>query len=108
MLSTERLVKRHEEETGFGRVESLYESYYILHDGSFLGCNYDWGSRADDHRTIFGATDINYNDWDSLHKAYRLLRFMPEGNCVWVRKRQRITEAQQAIIEEYDLEVIRY
>lgn len=108
MLSTERLVKRHEKETGFGRVESLYKSYYILHDGTFLGCNYDCGTRGDDHRMVFVATNFKRNDWDSLHKAYRLLRYMPEGDCVWVRKRQRITKEQQQIIDAYNLEVIRY
>jgi len=106
--NTENLVRRHEEETGFGRVSNLYESYFILADGTFLGCNYDCGSRGDDHRSIFGATDIAYNDFESLHTKYKVLRFMPEGDCVWVKKEQKISSKQQKVIDTYDLEIVRY
>ncbi|MDK0636908.1 hypothetical protein P5F19_14120 [Clostridium perfringens] len=108
MKSIERLVKRHQEDTGFGRVESLYESYYILPDGTFLGCNYDFGMRGDDHRMIFIATDLERNDWEGLHKAYRLIRFVPESNMALIKGRQRLTEEQKMVIDEYGLEVERY
>ena len=108
MLSTERLVKRHKENTGYGRVESLYQAYYILHDGTFLGCNYDYGVRGDDHRMIFVATEFDRDDWKSLHRAYRLIRFVPECNVGLIKGKQQLTAEQEAIIKKYNIEIERY
>lgn len=112
----EDLINQHLEnndnDENYGIVENLYNSYYILYDGTFLGCLYDCGSRCDDHRGIFGAVTEEIKergyDWELLHKTYKLLRFMPEANCIYVAKYQRITKEQKSVINKYNLEVIRY
>lgn len=108
MRSIERLVKRHMEDTGFGRVDSLSFAYYILPDGTFLGCNYDCGVRGDDHRMIFIATDIDQGNWTELHKHYRVVRFVPEANVGLIKGKQRLTDEQRAVIEKYEIELERY
>lgn len=109
MKNIENLVKRHEEEIGIGRVDELRKCYYILSDGTFLGCNFDYGSRCDDHRAIFSCfDDIEYGDFTELHKKYKVIRYMVEADMCWVLKYQRLTEKQKEVIEKYNLEVVRY
>ena len=109
MKNIETLVKEHEQEIGIGRVDELRKCYYILSDGTFLGCNFDYGSRCDDHRAIFACCDdIEYGDFTKLHKKYRLIRFMVEVGVCWVLKYQHLTKEQKRVIEEYNLEVVRY
>ena len=104
MRNIDALVKRYENLTGYGDTVS-YEymgasSFYLLPDGRFLNCLADYGVRCDDHRVIFGATKIERDDWDKLHRNYKLVRLIPESEIALIKKYQRLTEEQKRALEE--------
>lgn len=109
------LVKRYENLTGYEDTTTDYfngaSSFYLLPNGKFLNCLADCGCRCDDHRIIFGATKLEANDWDKLHRNYKLVRLVVECNIALVKKYQRLTEEQKIALEElktYGWEVERY
>lgn len=108
MNKLELLVQTHIQEVGFGRVGNINECYYILPDGTFLGCNYDCGSRGDDHRAIFSSCDIEYGDWDALHSQYNLIRYIPECDEGIIKIGQELTPEQKEVVKMYDLEIEEY
>ena len=108
----DNLVKRYKNLTGYEECVS-YEhqgagSFYILPDGRFLNCLQAYGVRCDDHRLIFGATKLNANDWEKLHRNYKLVRLVPESNLALIKNRQKLTKEQQKAIEEIGFEVEKY
>lgn len=106
------LVKRYENLTGYEDTTTDYfngaSSFYLLPNGKFLNCLADCGCRCDDHRIIFGATKLEANDWDKLHRNYKLVRLVVECNIALVKKYQRLTEEQIRAIEEIGFEIERY
>lgn len=115
MKNINNLVKRYENITGYENTISDEflgsSSFYLLPNGKFLNCLADCECRADDHRIIFGATKIERNDWDKLHKNYKLVRLIPESEIALVKKYQRLTEEQKIALEElktYGWEIERY
>lgn len=115
MKNIDNLVKRYENITEYENTVSDEflgnSSFYLLPNGKFLNCLSDGYSRCDDHRIIFGATKIEYNDWDKLHKNYKLVRLIPESEIALVKKYQRLTEEQKRALEElkeYGWEIERY
>lgn len=115
MKNINNLVKRYENITGYENTISDEflgsSSFYLLPNGKFLNCLADCECRADDHRIIIGATKIERNDLDKLHKNYKLVRLIPESEIALVKKYQRLTEEQKIALEElktYGWEIERY
>ena len=104
MKNIDNLVKRYENITEYENTVSDEflgaSSFYLLPNGKFLNCLADYGSRCDDHRVIFGATKIERNDWDKLHRNYKLVRLITESEIALVKKYQRLTEEQKSALEE--------
>ena len=115
MRNIDALVKRYENLTEYENTVSDEflgaSSFYLLPNGQFLNCLSDYGIRSDDHRIIFGATKIEYNDWNKLHRNYKLVRLIPESEIALVKRYQRLTEEQKRALEElkeYGWEIERY
>ena len=117
MRNINALVKRFENLTECEEAAS-YEyqgakSFYLLPDGRFLNCQGTYTERWDDHNLIFGATRIqdryrNPKAWEQLHKNYRVVRLVPEGEIAMIKGRQRLTEEQRGALESIGFEIERY
>lgn len=112
MRNINNLIKRYENMTEYEEAATEeYQgaaSFYLLPDGRFLNCLADYGCRADDHRLIFGATRLNRNDWDKLHRNYKLVRLVPESNLALIKNRQQLTREQERALSQLDFEIERY
>ncbi|MGL5380546.1 hypothetical protein [Clostridium sp.] len=106
------LIKRYEKITEYTEtVSNEYlgnSSFYLLPDGRFLNCACDYGTRGDDHRIIFGATKLNYGDFEKLHRNYKLIRLIPECGTALIKGRQQPTREQQEALKELDFEIEKY
>lgn len=112
MRNIDALVKRYENLTRYEDA-TTYEylgaaSFYLLPDGRFLNCAASYGVRADDHRSLFGATKLKANDWDKLHRNYKVVRLIPESGIALIKNRQKLTKEQQAVLDELSFEIERY
>ncbi len=108
----DNLIKRYKNLTGYENV-ATYEyqgagSFYLLPDGRFLNCLQDYGSRGDDHRLIFGATRLEGNDWDKLHRNYKIARLIPESGIALIKNKQKLTYEQKQAIENIGFKIERY
>lgn len=104
MRNNDALIKRYENFTEYTDT-ATYEylgnaSFYLLSDGRFLNCQCDYGTRSDDHRLIFGATKLQRNDWEKLHRNYKLIRLIPESQIALIKGGQKLTREQQEAMQE--------
>ena len=110
--NTNALIEKYEDWTGYENAATEeYQgaaSFYLLADGRFLNCEADCGSRGDDHRIIFGAVEIEENDWNKLHEEYEIVRLIPECEMALVVEGQELTEEQRDAINEIGFEIEVY
>lgn len=90
--------------------EDINTAMYILDDGQMIDGEFDFGIRGQDHRIIEAGIDYDRyakDFWTRLHREYRVVRLVPETNVALVKGRQRLTEAQKALLANtnYEIEV---
>lgn len=75
---------------------NFYEAIFILEDGTMIDGGYDRGMRGIDHNCLLS---LFKHDCDLLHRAYKIVRLVPETQCYLMAKGQRLTKPQKEIID---------
>lgn len=91
--------------------ENPYEAIYMFPNGCMIDGDFDCGCRGNDHRCIEEITkaDRYSNDfWEEVHYELGLIRIVPEYGEVLIGERQKLSDAQEEMIDYLGWEVDAY
>ena len=87
------------------------EAIYVFPNGCMIDGDFDYGCRGNDHRCIEELTNTNRYDngfWEEVHYELGLVRIVPEYGEVLIGERQKLSKAQEEIIECLGWEISAY
>ena len=88
---------------GLELTRNPHEAIFLLRDGSMISGFYE-GVRSEDHRCaecLFDDTDrYDPHFWDKLFESTGMVVLHPETEKALIGRGQRLTEEQQAILDE--------
>lgn len=107
-----RLFKKRLQEAEVNFVDDISQAIWLLPDGTLIDGEFDYGSRAQDHRVIESGTKYNRYDydkfWNEVHYNYKCVRLVPEYNSALIRSRQKLTPIQEQLLQETSFQVQKY